>query len=472
VLVIRTILRNGARAALRSAGALPRMDRSAVALVLAAALVSLSAELAFADFVTTTTDPTTGATTTADEATGSTTTTVPTTGAISTTITDPNTGAITTTTTDPTTGAITTTTTDPTTGAITTATTDPTTGAITTTVTAPTMTTNVTTVTTTTTDPITGAITTTTIDPNSGMTTTTTTTTTDPTTGAITTTSTDPTTGATTTTTTDPTTGAITTTMTDPTTGAITTATTDPITGGITTTTTDLIDDPLYGYCSSKGCIDNGTNSPTSQNPITGFGFTTTTTAKTGDLLVDVLVPNNETQPSGGLAITGTGVKTLGTATLVSATAWTTGALASYLGGTNAGKSVNISSSDVNISNSIQYFLPSTKTLDPQASGFYVYQVDLSTTTLQGLSNPNYSPLLAIGPLPLASYIVGFLNNASAKAPPTWIATADPGAIFETASGAPEIDAASGITAIALLLGVLALATERQRRQAPQTGHG
>src|SRR5258707_153564 len=94
----------------------------------------------------------------------------------------------------------------------------------------------------------------------------------------------------------DPITGAITSTVVT-TTFTTTTVTTDPTTGARTTTNTDPILDPLHGYC-SVGCIDNGTNSPTTQNPITGFGFTVSPVGpKTGDLVVDVLVPNKGPLP-------------------------------------------------------------------------------------------------------------------------------------------------------------------------------
>jgi hypothetical protein len=60
-----------------------------------------------------------------------------------------------------------------------------------------------------------------------------------------------------------------------------------------------------------------------------------------------------------------------------------------------------------------------------------VYQVDLGVTTLQGANNPNVSPLLNISPgIPLASYLVGFLNEGGGNI----VATADSGAIFETSA--------------------------------------
>jgi hypothetical protein len=74
----------------------------------------------------------------------------------------------------------------------------------------------------------------------------------------------------------------------------------------------------------------------------------------------------------------------------------------------------------------------SAQHFDPSATGFFVFQVDLGNTTLQGPSNPNVSPLENISPaLPLASYIVGFLNEGTAGAP-DWVATANSGAIFVT----------------------------------------
>ena len=61
--------------------------------------------------------------------------------------------------------------------------------------------------------------------------------------------------------------------------------------------------------------------------------------------------------------------------------------------------------------NPIGAYLPSTQILDPGATGFFVYQVDLGTNQLQDNPSPLLGPLLSISSgLPLASYIVGFLN--------------------------------------------------------------
>jgi PEP-CTERM motif len=173
----------------------------------------------------------------------------------------------------------------------------------------------------------------------------------------------------------------------------------------------------LHGFCSGSGqCIDNGTNSPTSANPPADFGFTVSPKA-TGDLWVDILTPDNV---ASGSTFTLTGTSSA-TATLFSATAWTSGSLQAYLG---------ISASP---NNPIGAYLPSTQALDPGATGFFVYQADLGTLTLQGPNNPNVSPLenITAGILPKASYIVGFLNTGTAGNP-SWDATANSGAIFTT----------------------------------------
>ena len=175
------------------------------------------------------------------------------------------------------------------------------------------------------------------------------------------------------------------------------------------------VEDPLHGYCAGAGqCVDDGTNSPTSTNPSSNFGFTISPGPRTGDLSIDVLVPNNEPKPA-NFALTGT---LSGTATLFSATPWTSGDLDAYLG---------LSASPAT---PIGGYLPSTVALDPGATGFFVFNVNLGTAALQGASNPNVSPLENISPgLPMASYLVTFLNGT--------IATANSGAILATHK-APE----------------------------------
>lgn len=174
----------------------------------------------------------------------------------------------------------------------------------------------------------------------------------------------------------------------------------------------------LHGFCGAAGqCADNGTNSPTSNNPPTDFGFTVSPGPATGDLLLEILTPDNQAlAPS--FTLTGT---SSGTATLFSQTAWMSDTLEKYLG------------LKATPANPIGAYLPSTQALDPGADGFFVYQVNLGTLTLQGPNSPNVSPLenITAGVLPQGSYIVAFFNTGTADKP-KWDATANSGAIFET----------------------------------------
>jgi hypothetical protein len=207
--------------------------------------------------------------------------------------------------------------------------------------------------------------------------------------------------------------------------------------------------DPLHGYCGGAGqCADNGTNSPTSINPPVNFGFTISPGPATGNLLIDILVPGNLQTPGASYGITGT---FSGTATLFSATDWTSGNLDTFLG---------ISASPTN---PIGAYLPSTQALDPGALGFSVYQLNAGTRTLQDASNPNVNPLLNLtSSLPIGSYIVAFLNEGTTAAP-DWLATANSGAIFET-SGPPKVPLPGALPLFATGLVGLGLLGRRKRK--------
>lgn len=198
----------------------------------------------------------------------------------------------------------------------------------------------------------------------------------------------------------------------------------------------------LHGYCAGAGqCIDNGTNTPTTNNPPVNFGFTQSPGPATGSLRIDFLVPNNVSQPA-NFPLTGT---LTGTATLFNASPWTSGNLDAYLG---------ISASP---NNPIGAYLPSTQLLDPGATGFFVYQATFATVTLQGPANPNVSPLENTStPLPLGSYIVGFLTLPDGIA-----ATANSGAIFET--GPPRVPEPT--TLLLIGTGLVAVGASAWRRR-------
>lgn len=199
------------------------------------------------------------------------------------------------------------------------------------------------------------------------------------------------------------------------------------------TATPALADTALHGYCNSATpCTDNGTNTPTNVNP-PQFGFWTGAGGGTGDLLIDILVPDNRTV-SGPLTFTG---YQSGTATLFSSTAWTSGDLAGYL---NLTAGSNTSSPN----NPLSAFLPATQSYDSTANGFFVFQDNLGTVTIP--NNPTDADLMQLDQgLPQGSYIVAFLgfNEQSCHRRictdyVAYHATAPSGALLETAPPVPE----------------------------------
>jgi hypothetical protein len=176
----------------------------------------------------------------------------------------------------------------------------------------------------------------------------------------------------------------------------------------------------LHGFCSTAApCTDNGTNTPTAVNP-PDFGFSAGGSSATGDVMIEILVPDNVTLPA-SYTISGplVGASTF-TASLFSSTPWTSGQLDSYLG---------VSASPTN---PIGAYLPSTLPFQPTADGFFVFTADLGSITLPSNSGASDSDLLTLDKSLFAgSYIVAFIDTGDTKLG----ATANSGAILETGGG-------------------------------------
>src|SRR5215472_5917061 len=177
--------------------------------------------------------------------------------------------------------------------------------------------------------------------------------------------------------------------------------------------------DAMHGQCNGTGngtCSDNGTNTPLGNS--TTFGFTISPGPQTGDLIIDFLVPNNNPIPASFTLDFANNVMA-GTATLLNPNGWVSGSLAKYVG-------INASPN-----NPIGAFLPSTQALDPGATGFFVFQVDLGKQTIRGNSGAGAAGGTFLIPSgfgsDLGGYILAFCGNGC-KGP--FVGTANSGGLL------------------------------------------
>jgi len=205
----------------------------------------------------------------------------------------------------------------------------------------------------------------------------------------------------------------------------------------------DTVDDPLHGVCNGAGsgtCSDNGTNTPLGNS--TTFGFSISPGPQTGDLLLDILVPNNYTLPA-SFAITGThggvlnNLSISATATLVNNVAWTSGSLATYLGIT------------ASPSNPIDAYLPTAVALDPGATGFFVFKADTGVSKIWDNANAANGPTFTmVNGLGAGGYIIGFCSTGCSS---PYVATANSGALVVTPEPPSLMMLGAGLLALAAL---------------------
>ena len=208
----------------------------------------------------------------------------------------------------------------------------------------------------------------------------------------------------------------------------------------------DIIDDPLHGFCT--GCNDNGTVTPIPTNPPSNFTFTASPGPQTGEMFLDILVPNVGTAPT-SFTVTDTGSPNV-TASRVD-TVFNSGTLQGFLA---ANGFPNLSSASPN--NPIGGFPGST-------TGFFVFQADLGLQTLGDNSSPGPTKFGIAQSLAIGSSIVAFLDTTVTGGSGNGVvATALSGQLFVpgpvVGAGLPGLLAACG--------SLLVLARRRRRLQA------
>jgi PEP-CTERM motif len=163
--------------------------------------------------------------------------------------------------------------------------------------------------------------------------------------------------------------------------------------------------DTLHGFCGtspgSTTCFDNGTVTPTSQNP-PQFGFWASPGNQAGTFYLVALVPN--TSPSSTtLTVDGTNTAVLPAVngTLVSSTAITSGFLSGYLNSALPG----VFGTPTN-KNPIANFLTPTQAVDPGATGYFAYYFNFGNFDYSGGLNPLFD--VTSGGVPVGTVFLAY----------------------------------------------------------------
>jgi len=152
--------------------------------------------------------------------------------------------------------------------------------------------------------------------------------------------------------------------------------------------------DSLHGFCTNVTCNDNGAITPVPTSSPT-FGFYDASGPVTGTDIIVVLTLANI---GGSIALNPTNVAgSPPTSATLLGTEWTSGFLDMFLG---------LSAQPNNPFNN--YGGPTG--LDPGATGFFVYELNLGTQTLQNQANELNGPLFSASGLPPGTFILDFLD--------------------------------------------------------------
>ena len=147
----------------------------------------------------------------------------------------------------------------------------------------------------------------------------------------------------------------------------------------------------LHGFCgtsaASSTCMDNNTITPTTQNPLSPFGFTRSPDSNSGlehpDFELVLLSPTNLGSTFGSFTGTNTGVTGAQTLSLFSTTAWSTNIkLAAYLGITQTGGPADTLDS---------FLAGATNQHISGITQYFVYTFDFGSVTFGG--TPNTDPV-------------------------------------------------------------------------------